>query len=254
MCGRYYTRAQKQEIAERFRISLDQVTPAPYPPNYNIAPTDEALVIRTHRKTGELELVTMRWSQQKYVSTFASFNAKGERLLESPLWKGLLKHKRCLIPMSGFYEYPGQDAMAFEVTGEDGEVQDLYAAGGLWSTVKTPDGQIVEWFTVITTDPNELTAGYHDRMPWIVPPKTQPFWMDPTLGSDPDSLQYLASLVRPFDASRMKARPVNRAVRRSGPQFNGPEMLDPALSPPPPAPKRKAKPKPQRTGGLFDEE
>ncbi len=247
MCGRYYTRQQKQEIAERFRIGIEQVSAAPYPANYNIAPTDEALVIRTNRKTGEPELVTMRWSQQKYVSTYATFNAKGERLLHSPLWKGLLKHKRCLIPMSGFYEFPGDGAMLFEVAGTD-----LYAAGGLWSTVRTPDGQFVEWFTVITTDPNELTAGYHDRMPWIVPPEIQPFWMDPTLGEDFASQQYLASLVRPFDASRMTARQVNRAVRKAG--NNGPEMLDPSLSPPPPAPKEKAKPKsqPPETPGLFD--
>ena len=72
---------------------------------------------------------------------------------------------------------------------------------------------------------------------------------------DPDSLKFLASLVRPFDASRMTVREVNRAVRKAGPGLNGPEMLDASLSPPPPTPKepkRKAKPKPPDTLSLFD--
>ena len=130
MCGRYFTRQQKQEIAERYRISLENVTTAPYPPNYNIAPSDEALFIRNNPKIGELELVTMCWSQERYVTTYRTFNARGDRLLTSPLWSKMMAQKRCMIAMSGFYEYPGQDALAFEAAGAD-----LVVAGGLWSTV-----------------------------------------------------------------------------------------------------------------------
>ena len=70
-----------------------------------------------------------------------------------------------------------------------------------------PDGEPLETFTILTTDPNELMAPIHNRMPVILEPKNYDRWLDP---GDPSRLPI--DLLRPYPANQMRAWPVDARV------------------------------------------
>lgn len=78
-----------------------------------------------------------------------------------------------------------------------------------------------EWllsFAIITTEPNELTAKVHDRMPVILQPRDYDRWLQR------GTMEQLPSdLLRPYPAEKMKAKLANPAVGNV--KNNGPEML-----------------------------
>jgi putative SOS response-associated peptidase YedK len=71
---------------------------------------------------------------------------------------------------------------------------------GLWERWRDPtSGEVVRTFTVITTEPNELAAPIHNRMPAIIGPADYATW----LGEEPAEKDELLALLMPFPAERM---------------------------------------------------
>ena len=175
MCGRYYRRSDKQRIAEAYRIGVPPTFDIL--PSYNIAPQTFQPVIRPNRETGERELAQMRWGLIPYWAkdakiAYSTINAKAETCATSPAFREALKRRRCLVPADGFSEWARIDAKikqpcAFALT--DGSP---FAFAGLWEQWKDKaTGQPLETYTILTTEPNELTATVHDRMPVILAPR-----------------------------------------------------------------------------------
>jgi len=108
---------------------------------------------------------------------YSTSNATAERLLQSPVYKRLLDSRRCLIPVTGFYEWQGTrpPKTPYYVYLKSGE---LFALAGLWDTWKQPDGKFLESFTIITTEPNELMRPIHRRMPVILHRDDEENWLD----------------------------------------------------------------------------
>jgi|SRR6187402_459972 len=112
MCGRYARRSDKQKIAEAFQVAHDLSNIVMPPSDYNIAPTTQQPVISENRDTGQREMVSMRWglipffskalSDVKGVSTI---NARAETVATSRTWREPFKKRRCLVPVSAFYEW-----------------------------------------------------------------------------------------------------------------------------------------------------
>lgn len=103
MCGRYFQYGTKEEIAGFVRPR--RITAETIAPDYNASPTTCQPILRVDRETGERELVLMDWSKQKYLPAYATINARGERLLESNMWKTFMrKGQRCCAVMSGFQD------------------------------------------------------------------------------------------------------------------------------------------------------
>lgn len=211
MCGRYYRRSDKQRIAEAFRVGV----PPSFDilPSYNIAPQTFQPVIRLSRETGERELAQMRWGLIPYWAKdakigFSTINAKAETVATSPAFREALKRRRCLVPADGFYEWQKLDAkakQAYAIGLQDGS---QLAFAGLWERwMDKATGQPLETYTIITTEPNELTAPIHDRMPVILAPKDYERWIAP---ADPARLPI--DLLRPFGADLMRAWKVSSAV------------------------------------------
>jgi len=219
MCGRYFRRSDKQHIAEAFKLgklSDDFVLP----PDFNVAPTTFQPVIRANRETGARELVSMRWGMIPFFATslteykgVSTINAKAETLTASGLWRAPFKRRRCIVPADGFYEWKKLGKCTkqpYAFTTADGEP---FAFAGLWGAWKEPkkSPQTVDtWlqsFTIITTDTNELTATVHNRMPVILKPSDYDRWL-----SRDETEQSLVDLLRPYDADKMQAHPVNARV------------------------------------------
>jgi putative SOS response-associated peptidase YedK len=213
MCGRYYRRADKQRIAEAFHLGK---LPDGFvlPPDFNVAPTTFQPVIRADREKSGRELVTMRWGMVPYFAKsladfkgFSTINAKAETLSSAPLWRGPLRRRRCLVPADGFYEWKTLDAKTKHPYAFTLRSGDPFAFAGLWDAWKETNGDWLQSFAIITTDPNELTARVHNRMPVILKPSEYDRWLTRDDAEHPP-----VDLLRPYDAGEMKAFPVDPRV------------------------------------------
>ena len=236
MCGRYLRRSDKQRLAEAFRIANDLSEIVLPDSDYNVAPTTWQPIIRLDQVHGGRELALMRWglvpSFAKSLNhfNFNTINAKAESLATSRTWQGPLQQRRCLVPADGFYEWkiiPPEEAPVdlFGVSRSPrGKQKPLarkqpyvftlktnepFAFAGLWDRWRDPiqPGVALESFTIITTDPNELTATVHTRMPAILAPQHYAAWLNSQPGERPP-----VELLRPFPAEQMHAAPAHPDV------------------------------------------
>lgn len=214
MCGRYYRVSDKQRIAEAFHLGR---LPEGFevPPDYNVAPTTFQPVVRAERETGERELVMMRWGMVPYFAKslaefkgLSTINAKAETLTTRAIWRAPFERRRCLVPADGFYEWKRVDAKTRQPYGFAMKSGGMLAFAGLWDAWKEPaGGGWLQSFSIITTDPNELTARVHNRMPVILRPADYDRWLNRETGERPP-----LDLLRPFDAEQMTANPVDPRV------------------------------------------
>jgi putative SOS response-associated peptidase YedK len=197
-----------------------------FAPSYNVAPQTFQPVVRLNPDSGERELTVMRWGLVPFWSKdgkagFNTINAKAETVATSPLYREAMKRRRCLVPADWFYEWKKLDEKAkqpFAIGLENGA---LFAFAGLWETWKDKEtGKVLETYTIITTDPNELTEPIHNRMPVIVAPKDYERWMAP---GEPSRLP--VDLLRPYPADEMKAWKVSADVGNV--RNNRPELAEP---------------------------
>lgn len=149
-------------------------------------------------------------------------NARAETVAEKPAFRTAFKHRRCLVPMAGFYEWQkvGARKVPHYVHLLNAE---LFAVAGLYEYWPGKGGaEPVESFTIITTDANEMMANLHDRMPVIVPESEHVGWLDPKN----EKTDALRKLLRPYPAAEMRAYPVS--LRVNNVKNDGPELIEPA--------------------------
>ncbi len=211
MCGRYFRRSDKQQIADAFRLGLP--TTFEILPSFNVAPQTFQPVVRLNRETGERELAPLRWGLVPFWAGeskvgFSTINAKAETLATSPAFREAFKSRRCLIPLDGFYEWQTLSPKVKQPFAVGLKGGSLFAVAGLWERWKDKaTGQYLETFTIITTDPNPLMEPFHNRMPVILDPEDYSRWMAP---ADPARLP--VDLLRPYPEERMEAWKVAAAV------------------------------------------
>jgi putative SOS response-associated peptidase YedK len=94
-----------------------------------------------------------------------------------------LKSRRCIVPADGFYEWAraGRTKQPYCFEGEDGE---LFAFAGLGERWKDPNGNWIRSCSILTTTPNAVTSGIHDRMPVILDPDAHDLWLNVPEQSD----------------------------------------------------------------------
>ena len=195
-------------------------------PRYNVAPSQIVPVIRRPQSgDGLRELAGCKWGLIPYWAKDPKIgnnliNAKAETLAEKPSFKHAFTKRRCLIPADGFFEWRKrgkEPSQPIYVRRRDGG---LFAFAGLWEAWKTPEGEIVETCTIITTEPNEFISKIHHRMAVILKPDDEAAWIDPKSKSDD-----LTQLLRPYESDDLEAFPVSRAV--NSPAHDGPECIEP---------------------------
>jgi putative SOS response-associated peptidase YedK len=216
MCGRYTLTIDIKTVAEKFGVPASLDTSA----RYNIAPTQEVVSVM---RNGASHLEWLRWglipSWAKDESIGSRMiNARAETLTEKPSFKGLLRAKRCLIVADGFYEWKQENGskIPMYMTLKSGEP---FAFAGLWDLWKSPGGEHIRSCTIITTEPNDLVASIHNRMPAILLPGAYADWLDPDIRDE----QALSHWLAPYPAEEMTARPVSRLV--NDPRRDSPELI-----------------------------
>lgn len=268
MCGRYLRRSDKQRLAEAFRTTSDLGDVVLPDWDYNVAPTTFQPVVRLDSEQNQRELVLMRWGLVPWFAKslkdfgYNTINAKAETLPRNRMWQGPLERRRCLVPADGFYEWkllqPPEDLVVAQEqatatlfgdppppTRQKSSKKTVpekqpyaftlrsgapFAFAGLWDRWRDPQNReaILESFTIITTDPNELTASVHTRMPAILAPQDYTAWLTAGPGIRPP-----IELLRPFPAELMHAAPASRDVgnvRNNHPNLLTPDIIPPANS------------------------
>jgi putative SOS response-associated peptidase YedK len=93
---------------------------------------------------------------------------------------------------------------------------------GLWESWRSPQGETIKSFAIITTNANNLLAPLHDRMPAVIAPDRWAEW----LGERPMPKDALKDLLRPYPDRAMAFWPVDRRVGNV--RNDDPDLFTPA--------------------------
>jgi putative SOS response-associated peptidase YedK len=225
MCGRVKLEGDFSQLKATFNIPDDY--PAPnYAPSWNVAPTDKLPIVRYNTKEGHRTLDLMRWGLVPYWAKdlkigFSTINAMAETVDTKPVFREAFARRRCLVPIEAFYEWKKlgpKEKQPYALALAGGGFMTL---AGLWENWKSPGGEWVRSFTIITTTPNELCGQIHDRMPVILPPTAWSTWLDEEV-AEPEQLK---ALLAPYPADDMTMWPVSTRVGNV--RNNDPSLIEP---------------------------
>jgi putative SOS response-associated peptidase YedK len=146
---------------------------------------------------------------------------KPRRSKTRPAFREAFARRRCLVPFDCFYEWKklGKEREPYAVALAD---RRLMALAALWESWRSPAGERVRSFTIVTTAPNPLLADLHDRMPVILAPGDWPIW----LGESPAELVQLKALLKSYPAEDLVIWPVDKRV--GDPKNKDPSLIEPA--------------------------
>ena len=218
MCGRFTQRMTWRELHER----LDLIgAPLNLRPRYNVAPSQDVAVVRAAHDGRTLVMLRWglipAWAREPNIG-YKLINARAETATEKPSFRSAYRHRRCLIPADGFYEWKreGKNRQPWLFEMPDGAP---FAFAGLWEQWRIPEGpaltgslaerspgDTIETFTILTTAANGTVAPIHGRMPVILPLDAYGPWL---AGEDVPLAPYLAEDMTAHPVSTLVNRPAN---------------------------------------------
>lgn len=220
MCSRYSLTSPPEAVRRTFgTFNVEQ-----FPPRYNIAPTQPVLIVR-HSLRHQRELVLVRWglipSWVKEPASFATLIiARSETAREKSSFRASMRHRRCLVPTDGFYEWTGEKGakQPHLIRPKGGE---LMAMAGIWEHWLGADGSELETMAILTVRANRTMQPIHDRMPVILAANAFDTWLDCRSGS----AEAAAELLVPAPDDLLEIVPVSRTL--NNPRNEGPEVQNP---------------------------
>jgi len=221
MCGRFFRRRPREELAAAFRA----VPAADLPPAFNIPPGGPVLSVRFNSKTQERTLDALHWGLIPHFATdrkiaFRLSNARAETVDTLPSFRTAFAKRRCLVVADGFFEWltRGKQKHPYAFARLD---QQTFGIGGVWENWQDPaTGEWVRSCAMITTSANDLVSKIHDRMPVIVEPPDYARW----LGEEPEHAAEIKALLRPLPSNQMVMWPVS--AQMNSPKFDDVSVLD----------------------------
>ncbi|WP_292368991.1 SOS response-associated peptidase [Methanoregula sp. UBA64] len=218
MCGRYSLLCI-DNLCGRFRVMDPSIG---FRSHFNIAPGSTNPVIVAHERA---EVVLMQWGlvphwAKDIKTSNRPINARAGSLAEKPMFRDLLRSKRCLVPASGFYEWKldGRRKIPFYIHLTDDPV---FAFAGLYDIWHNPAGTLLQTYTIITTAANSLMASIHDRMPVILRPDDEVRW----ISRDPLPAEEIHQMLVPRPVGDMEAYPVSDRV--NSPSVDDKMLIEP---------------------------
>lgn len=232
MCGRYALFTLSPELIETVLGWLPLDEHGLLLPRWNIAPTQQAPVFRTNAE-GRRALDPLRWGLVPSWAPDLKFgaktiNARAETAAGKPAFRSAFRARRCLVPVTGFYEWR-KDSKPKQPYFIRSAASPVLLFAGLWEswTDKTT-GEIVESFTILTTEAAGDVAKIHDRMPVVLTPERWSAWLDPALR---DAVAAEKLLHGP--ATELHLVPIGFGVNNA--RNEGPDLVTPLPEDAPPA-------------------
>lgn len=223
MCSRYSLTSPPEAVRAYFRYDNEAV----FPPRYSIAPSQPVAIVR-NTPAGAREMALVRWGLiPSWVKDPRAFklmiNARGETAADKPSFRGAMRHRRCLVPTDGFYEWTGASGAKrpFLVRPRGGGPM---ALAGLWEHFLGADGSEIETMAILTVAANQTMAALHDRMPAILAPEQFDAWLDCRSGSSRE----VSELLLPAPEGLLELVEVSRKL--DNPRNEGPEVQEPAAT------------------------
>lgn len=220
MCGRYALYGPSSRLRKHFGADVDGLE---FTPRYNAAPLQWLPVIR-QRPTGERVAHLLRWGlvpswSKDETSAAKLINARGETVAEKPSFRSAFRRRRCIVPANGFYEWQAVAGgkQPFYIHPAAGE---LFGLAGLWERWTRPgDGEVIDSFTIVTSDANAVMRPLHNRMPLILDAGDYGAWLDGTADAD-----LVRALIRPCPDAMLACHRVAKAVGNV--RNDGPDLIE----------------------------
>ncbi|GAA4870542.1 SOS response-associated peptidase [Paenibacillus vulneris] len=226
MCGRYTVTVTLEELMLHFL--LGENVAARYAPRYNVAPGQWIPAIIGGESQGDRRLGELRWGlvpswSKDEKAGVTPINLRAETVTEKPSFQRLLSRKRCMIPSDGFYEWKkaGKSKQPIRFTMKDGG---LFGMAGLYDTWVQANGEKLHTCTILTTEPNDLVAAVHDRMPVILTKESESLWLDRTV----TEVSRLKPVLASYPASLMTSYEVDPKVGNV--RYDEPDCIAPMRS------------------------
>lgn len=189
MCGRFVASTPASTLATVFDAEPGDVQ---LRPSWNVAPTTRIAGIRDVE--GRRRIDTFVWGLMpawRRTAPTPLINARAESVTEKPSFRHLVPGHRCVVPMTGYYEWlttkEAKRKIPYFISRRDGNP---LAVAGLWAAGdETSDG--FPRACVITVAANSELSEIHDRMPAVLTAETLEAWLE---GDEPEAVSVLASL------------------------------------------------------------
>lgn len=173
--------------------------------SWNVKPTQDIPVALTSVKSGEKRFEAAHWSivppwSKTMKLKFPTFNARSESVTEKASFKNLVKKQRCVIPVTGFYEWTGPKAkrVPHAIFGPE----KILPLAGLYSWWRDPAAADGEGWVLTATILTQASAGVikplHDRMPVFLDDEILHDWLDPEVEGDQSLVDAAAALSVPY--------------------------------------------------------
>lgn len=177
MCGRFENRLSLAEIVALYGLRTVGTVPN-LKPRADIRPTETIPAVRMGAAGRELAMLRWwlvpSWAKEAG-SDYPMFNARAETIATRKSFAGPFRHRRCLIPASGFYEWRKDGTgrrTRFLITAHSGAPLSF---AGIW---ERNEHLGIESCAIITTPANRLMRPIHDRMPAIIDPRDHAAWLE----------------------------------------------------------------------------
>ena len=204
MCSRYELKTQFVELPSLLKKDMPRDLERRYVSQELVRPGDPVLVLKNEGKTITSIMLwgfISEWAKDPFGNERPRpFNARAESVDEKKLFRGSWRHKRCLIPASGFLE------KGYRITRKD---EKPFWLGGIWSKWMSSEGSEIESCCVLTTEPNELVKPLHNRMPVIIPHGKEEDWIAAV--KEESELRELMPILRGWNPNNWKAEFINKA-------------------------------------------
>jgi len=227
MCGRFALTATPDQTAEFLGVTgLDE-----FPARYNIAPTQPMLMALAGAPQApgsnlpNRQSILVRWGLiPTWVKDTREFplliNARSEGAADKASFRAAMRHRRALVPASGFYEWQqagGKKGQPYWIRPKHGG---LVAFAGLIETYAEPGGSEIDTGAILTVGANAGIAHIHDRMPIVIHPQNFARWLDCRTLEPRD----VADLLQPAQPDFFEAIPVSDLVNKVA--NTGPEIQE----------------------------
>jgi putative SOS response-associated peptidase YedK len=220
MCGRFSQGEPSRQVSDYFGAYPDDDLPEGL---YNVPPTETIRMVV--ERASERRLVSARWGfraswavtdDPRKAAAQSWINARAETAWDSPAFGRSLRSRRCVIPADAFYEWDrtAKPRQPYAIgPARDG---DMLALAGIWSPIHG-EGPTT---AILTTNPNELVAPVHNRMPVILDRAALDAWLDPEADHG-----LIRSMLVPAPREALRMWPVSTAVNKV--DVDGPDLLEP---------------------------